>query len=771
MRNALIYIFVLLLTRATLSATASAPGASAEPRRAILKGRVYDSETKAPLIGASVIITGSSGGTETDSTGTFVIKSLPVGSYRLRVSYVGYRAVVLSDIILKSSRTTQVTVELKPVPVSGKGIQVTAGFFPAVDDHPLSTVTLNAEETRRAPGSAGDVSRVLNVLPSIARLDDRYNTLVVRGGSPMENGIYIDNVEVPNINHFGAQGSSGGPLGLLNVDLIRKVEFYSGGFGAAYGNHLSSVMELELRDGSRDGFSGQVDLSLSGLGLIFEGPLWNGKGSWVASARRGFLDLLLDVLQADVTPNYNDFQVKLVYDLTTSDRLSFIGIVANSDVALSKDIAEESSLGYYGTTDFSTTIMGVNWRRLWGRRIFSNTSLAFTRSNYIYDSHQLASGSAAYVNNSTEYRVALRNRTHYRVNDRLSLEFGTKLTNLITDYDYQYGPHFDVFGFLVDSLIVAGDANLWQSGTFISGTLHPVSRLSVTAGIRLDHFSYNDEAHLSPRLSTSFKITEKTRLNLAFGTYYQNLPFMILSQRGFYDNLSDPRAHHYVAGIDHLLSADTRLTLEAYAKNYAHFPVDPNMPTMFVIDELIYHYGIFVSRDSLTDDGTAYSRGLELMIQKRMGSRLGGILSFGLSQVRYRDNNNVLYNRLSDNGFVASIEVNYKPGPFWDLSFRWHYAGGAPYTPFDEALSQQWSEGLLDRDRINDVGLPDYHSLNLRLDRHFYFSGSNLTVYFSIWNVYNRENVAGYYWSEADQVTKPMSQLMMFPLMGIEYEF
>jgi hypothetical protein len=208
-------------------------------RTGIIKGRLFDAETKHPLIGANIVILNSTLGAASDLNGYFMIQDVPVGSYVLQFSYIGYNPLIKPDIIIRSQRTTYLEVELSISSIESDEVLVTADYFSEKKDQPLSVTSFSREEIRRAPGSAGDVSRIIQTLPSIAKIDDQSNNLVVRGGNPIENTFYIDNIEIPNINHFPAQGASGGPIGILNVDFIDQVIFYTGGFSATYGNKLS----------------------------------------------------------------------------------------------------------------------------------------------------------------------------------------------------------------------------------------------------------------------------------------------------------------------------------------------------------------------------------------------------------------------------------------------------------------------------------------------------------------------------------------------------
>lgn len=276
---------VALILFFTISQTHSLPTVDQQPR-GNLKGRILDSETKESLVAVNIEVLHTILGAATDTDGNYLIPDIPVGNYKLKVSYVGYETVIQADILVRPDRTTFFNTELKRSAIESEEIIVSAGYFSNTTDQPMSLTNFSAEEIRRAPGSAGDVSRIIYGLPSVAKVNDTKNSLIVRGGSALENSFYVDNIEINNINHFPEQGSSGGPIGMINVDLIKDVNFYTGGFNASYGDRLSSVMELKFREGDPDRFNAQLDLGLGGFGGVAEGPWPNQKGSWLVAARR-----------------------------------------------------------------------------------------------------------------------------------------------------------------------------------------------------------------------------------------------------------------------------------------------------------------------------------------------------------------------------------------------------------------------------------------------------------------------------------------------------
>ncbi len=737
-------------------------------RAGTIKGSVVDAETKTPLPGTSVLIVGTPMGSATDAEGKFTIQKVPVGSYTLEFRIIGYEALRKTDIIVKSDRSTIVQTELKMTTVETQGMEVTGGYFSRTEGEATSVVNFSFEEIRRAPGSAGDVSRIIMGLPSLAKVNDQSNNLIVRGGSPVENAFFVDNIEIPNINHFPAQGSSGGPIGLLNVDFIQEVNFYTGGFSSIYGDKLSSVMDVTFREGNREEVDVQAELSFAGIGAVVEGPLLNGNGSWLISARRSYVDLLLNAVGANgVAVRYGDYQGKFVYDLNPDNTMTLLAISGYDHSDADKDQGEIM----YGSNNVWENTVGVNWRSLWGKGGYSNTSLAYTSTRYRDDFFETGTDMDFIKNRSLEQTLALRNVNFVRVNDSQRLEFGFEAKRPYNSYDNYFAATSDALGGAVPALSSSTNVSVDNLGAFVSLVWNPIKALTTTTGLRFDYFSYNQKSHLSPRFSLSYEIDENTSIDGSTGIYYQSLPLNILSQNRANTFLNDPIAYHYILGVNHLLTENTKLTLEVYEKEYDNFPLDPSSPPLFILDELVYRYGFFSNHIQLVDNGKAFARGIEFMIQKKLAEKVYGLLSGSYFKTRYRGYDGVWRDRVFDNRFMVSIEGGYKPNDEWEFSLRWIYAGGPPYTPFDIAASKLHNAGVFLQSGINGARQRDYHSLNVRFDKRFHFEHSNFILYFSIWNLYDRKNVASYYWNKNKNEQDTLYQWGMLPVIGLEYDF
>jgi hypothetical protein len=737
-----------------------------------IKGKVVDGESKLDLVGAQIFIREHKAGISTDGKGYFEIHDVPVGSYSITCNYIGYEKIVKTDIIVRTERETFVNIEMQASSIEISGSTVTAGYFSEIQTQPLSAINFSSEEIRRAPGAAGDVSRIIFGLPSLAKINDTKNSLIVRGGSPVENGFYVDNIEIPNINHFPTQGSTEGPIGILNVDFIEDVNFNCGGFTAEYGNSLSSIMDLKFREGNRSRTDIQIDMSMQGFGGMVEGPLDGGKGSYLISARRSYLDLLLGMMNETVgVPTYSDVQGKVTYDLSEQHKLSLVDVFSDDRQTMNqKNALDSKTINIYPEYGSYSNTGGVNWQWIWGKNGFSQTSLAHTYSKTDVNFIQTRNAKLLMRNASIEQELKIRNTNHWLLNARNKFNFGFDANYDLIDYDQFYNAYQDILGNSTPMFNLNKSIHSLQGGVFIDYTCQLLDRVTISPGSRIDYYQYTHETKFSPRFSLTYHFDDITSLTGSYGIYYQNIPWVIAAQKESFSNLNTPRADHYVLSFNRLLTESTRLTVELYNKEYRDFPMDPTQPSQFLFDQAVVEQ-VFLNHATLVSAGKAQSYGIEATVQKKMAENIYGLIAGSYYRSNYSGLNGKQYDRVYDNKFNFAIEGGYKMNEKWEFSLRWLYAGGAPYTPFDEQSSLATHKGVFDASRINDARLPDFHSLNLRVDKRYYFESTTLTVYLSIWNAYGRKNIAAYTWNEVKDQIMEEEMWGTLPVFGIKYEF
>lgn len=480
-----VFLFTLLLAWLIVhTAEADSNSASGNQRAGTIKGTVVDEETQAPLAWVTVSLAGTDQGAISQEDGTFEIKAVAVGGHVVRFSHLGYETISKTDVIVRSDRVSFLDVGMRVSPIKVEGIVTKAGYFTDTEEQSGSAISFSSEEVRRSPGTAGDVSRIVSGLPSIAKVNDQLNSLIVRGGTPTENGFYLDNIEIPNINHYPIEGTSGGPIGLLNVDFIKDVGFSAGGFSAIYGDRLSSIMDLTFREGNREEFDAQIELHFAGAGGTVEGPLGGKRGSWMFAARRSYLDLLVDAISVGVAPKYSDYQGKLVYDITPSNRLSLLGVLGVDFIEFSRKDSEDDGNIVYGKHKGHEYSVGANWRWLWSESGYSNTSISALGTKYDGKFYETKSDAQLTDVQNLERIVQLRNVNTYRFNQSNSIQAGVEGKLFLSEYDYDVADYTNSIGDSTPALSVNEKMDSPKMAAFVSHTWKPVSRLSATFGTR-----------------------------------------------------------------------------------------------------------------------------------------------------------------------------------------------------------------------------------------------------------------------------------------------
>ncbi|MCP5105754.1 MAG: TonB-dependent receptor [bacterium] len=751
--------FVLVLVTAPLTATTST---------GTINGKIREYLTNRIIPGVHIQIVNTTLNTLSDENGEFEIPHVPTGSFNVKITANGFKPVIKTDVIVRPKRITYLDMEMQVQILQLKEtIEVSSSYFHESEETPHSVFNMSAEEVRRGPGAFGDISRALRVLPGVTGLVDENTELIVRGGSPIENGFYIDNIEVPNINHLPRIASTGGAISALNQDLVQNADFFSGGFSSDYGHRLSSILDITFREGNKKEFDGQIDLNVVQAGGVLEGPLPAGNGSWLVSVRKSYFKLLQEakILNVDAVPDTLDSQVKLTIDLSPKHKVNILNIFAKGRYEEDYDDSNAHEINTY-----TQNTVGINWIANWSEKFISNTSLSYS----FLDRND---GETFYFSDGTDWQwnadnsakyLTMRNFNYLFFNNRNKIEFGFQVRYQSDTIGHFLGEYTNWFGDVVPDRTLNYKYETINSSLFLSYIIKPTRRLTTTIGFRGDYSSEREEFHLSPRFSFSYAFSPRFSFSGGFGIFYQGLPMNILAYRSTSSGLNDMRAVHYTAGLEYFPGAGTKISLEVYDKEYKYLPIDPLNPRLLVTDTSIDSYYIPAL---LNSSGSGYSRGVELLIHKKLVKKFYGIFSATYFRSRYKDLEGEWRNRAYDNRYIINLSGGFKPDKKWEFSFRWTLVGGSPYTPFDVARSIELKYGVSDQSRFLGARLPVYNTLNLRFERRFYFGNSSLIVYLDIWNILNRENIYRYEWVPGANSLEGEHHLTILPLFGIEYEF
>ncbi len=739
-----------------------------------LSGVVVDKLTQKILPNVSVSIEGIAKGAIADTNGIFRIIGIPLKTYNIIFSLVGYKKQTLFNVVINAGNENNFNVELEQsggalTEVLVKTNKRTARA--ATLETPLSVQRLTTEEIKSNPGGNFDISKVIQSLPGVgggAGGGGFRNDIIIRGGAPSENVFYLDGIEMPVINHFQTQGSAGGPQGILNVSFIEDVKLSSSAFDARYDNALSSVFQFKQKTGNRNKLQGNVRLSATELSGTLEGPLSKAKKTtFLASIRRSYLQLLFTAIDLPIRPSYWDFQTKITRQIDKKTTLSFIGIGAIDDfrfAAIKKATPEK--LYILNSNAFIkqwTYTAGLSLKRL-VKNGFVN--IALSRNTFDNDVNQYednttqieAQKTLTYRSRETENK--LRVDINKNIND-WKIAYGTVAQ--VSEYDTKTFAVIrrelkDGFGNIIQNAVTVNFTSPLNSflryGAFAQVSKRFFnSRLGISAGLRSDMNTFTTTGNnglktLSPRISASYILADKWTANASIGRYFKIAPYTIL---GFADNANNlvnknslyQRSDHYVAGIEYLPNDGLRFTAEGFYKDYANVPV--SISKGISLANLGGDFNV-LGNEAVVTNGKGRAYGFEFFAQKKLTNKFFGILSYTFYRSEYAGLDNKLIASAWDNRHLLTVTWGYKFPRNIELGLKFRYQGGALYSPFDDVASKanylSLGQGIVDYARLNTQRLGGFNSGDVRIDKKWNFKKMTIDLFLDVTNWYIAKNPA-----------------------------
>lgn len=732
-------------------------------------GRVIDAASKQPLIGANVILIGTNLGDAANDEGEFRIKNILPNTYQVRASLIGYNSITKTDLTVTNTRPIQIDFELTERIFELESVTVLADYFAKVPTEVNSIKSFSYEEIRRTPGGFEDVIRALSVLPGVAQAEPGRNDLVVRGGAPSENLYIVDGIEVSNINHFGTQGAAGGALSYINLDFVKETSFSTGGFSVKYGDKLSSVLNIDLRNGRLDRLGGKATISATQFGANLEGPL-SDKSDFIFSARRSYLDLIFKAAGFGFVPEYYDVLSKFNFNLDTHNSLSYLFIGAFDNVRYFNETPDQrfDNSRILGS-DQVQYFTGFSWRRIFNGGFFNLT----LGRNYIdFDTAQRDSLlTPIFQNKSFEAENSLRGDLVYKVSPNSEFNFGFNFKLIKFSADIKLPTFRTSFGDSLPNTTLNSKSNFTKSAAYGIYHQHLAENLYANIGIRVDYFDpLETKFYFSPRFSASYALSNLTNLNFSTGIYHQTPSYIWLLADPSNKKLKNIRADHFILGFDHRLQEDILLKVEGFLKNYKNYPTSILRPYLILANSGA-GYGGSESNFSgfglepLVSEGKGISRGVELSVQKKSSV----IPYYGLLSITYSKTDFIAFNDIKrlgiyDQTWIFNLSGGYKFDEKWEASLKFRYASGMPFTPYNYDGSQ--SINLYNSERLKSN-----HSLDLRVDKRWFFEKWTLITYLDIQNVYNRKTSASIRWDPRTKSIDNESSIGILPSIGISLEF
>jgi hypothetical protein len=728
-----------------------------------IRGRVFNTASNEGIPFANVVVLGTDYGTVTDEEGNYIISNLAPGLYNVRASFIGFRSKTLFEIQVTLARAVRLDFDLREEAADLTEVTVSSDFTRS-DETPISVRRLNTNEIERYPGGNRDISRVIQSLPGVASTASFRNDIIIRGGAPSENKFFVDEIEVPVINHFSTQGSSGGPVGILNVNLIKNVDVITGGFPSDRMNSLSSFFEFQLKEGRKDKMFTQMTLGASELTLSNEGPIGE-KTTYLVSARRSYLKFLFRQLELPFLPTFNDFAIKTTTKLNAKTELTFIGVGAIDDFELNFDEPAEETPEERDNRLFllETLPVSTQWNYATGLKLKRFRENGFW--TFILSRNMLNNRSFKYLqNDSSNPENLIFDYTSQESENKFRAENSifTKGFNLKYGVNYEYSRFFvktfDRFSFAgVGEVLEVNSVSFFNSyGGFVSGSKYfDNERLLVTGGVRIDGSDFGKTAknplnQISPRISVSYQLKPQLFWILNGGIYYQRPPYTSLgftNNEGVLvnqeNNIRFIQSSQIITGIEKVIPEKSRrFSVEGFYKFYNYYP--SSLINGISIANLGADFGV-IGNEPVVSDSKGRAFGLELLAQQRFFNNFYGISSITFVRSEFTNpNTDGFVPSAWDSRLIVSLTAGRRFRKNWEIGARWRYLGGLPYTPVDvetSSLIEVWDarggQAILDFSQINALRLRAFHQLDLRIDKRYFFDKWNLNWYFDVQNAYN----------------------------------
>lgn len=720
-----------------------------------IKGRIFDTKTNQPLEFASILIQGTTIGSTSDLDGNYIFTGIEPGFKRLVISLVGYQTTVSAEIQVQGNQTTFIDIPVTESAVQLNEVTVRQNRTLKKIESPLSSLTVGVQEIEKSAGANRDISKVVQALPGVGVTDPNRSDLIVRGGGPSENVFYLDGIEIPVINHFATQGSSGGSVGIINPDFVREINFYTGAFPANRTNALSSVMEIKQKDGSKDRIHSKLSVGASDAALTVDGPIGK-KSTFIVSARQSYLQFLFKAIGLPFLPTYNDFQLKYKYQIDKQNEITFLGIGAIDDMVLNTDLqttgteAQKYLLSYLPTYKQWNYTVGAVYKHFadnhYDTWVLSRNMLRNANFKYL-DNDVTKAKTSDYKSDEAENKLRFE-RNYPDLPVKLSFGAGLKYSHYTNHTERQF-----FFNNTVNNLVYDTQIGLFGYQAFAQASKELLDeKLKLSLGINFIGVNYNKNMEnplnqFSPRLSLSYALTDKLDFNANVGRYAMQPAYTTLGFRNSAgdlvnqtENLRYTISNQAIAGLEYRPMDNVKITAEGFYKQYENYPV--SVADGLSIASKGTNFGE-VGDEQIVSTGKGRAYGVEILAKIMEMKKFNLTATYTLFRSEFTDSTGVNYFRSSwDTKQLLNLIASYRLPKDWNIAIRWRYVGGAPYTPIDSISYNRaaWNitkRPYMDYKKFNTFTLPDTHQLDIRIDKEFYFKKWVLNLYTDIQNVYN----------------------------------
>lgn len=757
-----------------------------------VRGTVIDKQVKSPLMGAIVQVLNAipAKGTTTDLNGNFKLEGVAVGRQSFKISFLGYKEIILNDVAVTSGKEVVLNIELEEKVMENKEVVITADKKQPLND--LSTVsarTMSVEETQRYAAAVNDPARAALAYAGVASVTDGNNYISIRGNAP--NGLLwrMEGVEVPNPNHFSTPGAAGGGISILSAQLLANSDFITGAFASEYGNASSGVFDLRLRRGNNEQREFTFQAGVLGMDVAMEGPFSSKhRGSYLVNYRYSTLGLLgkIGVLSEGGVTTFQDLSYNIVLPTEKYGQFTFFGFGGLSSEVYN---AEKDSLVWQGDYDrysskfFSNTgASGATWSKPFNDHLFlkvaavaSSTSLGF-RETYLLNDY---TPREHYYNSYSNNKLTLSAVVTEKFNSHHLLRSGV----IVNHQGYSVAARYYDEAANVMKEFMKADGTTQVVQAFTQWQFRPTEKVTLNAGFHSLYLALNEKVSVEPRAAVRWGFREGQSVSAGYGMHSQVLPLSLYFTKtvlpdgsGVYTNknLDLLKAHHFVLAYDRSIAENMRVKIETYYQMLFNVPVGANPQSTYAFTNEIWD-GV---RDSLVSKGEGRNVGVELTLEKFFSKGSYFLLSTSLFNSNYK----TLENTWRNTRFNGKYLVTFTGGKEWTLSekrkgrvigfnLKVIYAGGYYDSPIDMTESQIEEHTVYDETNAFTEKMPDYFRADIRLSLKRNYTKWTSTVSIDIQNVSNRKNIFNKYYNAETNALEYNYQAPLIPVLSYRVEF
>lgn len=762
-----------------------------------IRGRVTDKESKTPLQGANIVLLDVEPltGTITDNNGNFRLNKVALGRQSIQVSYIGYKPAVFQSILVNSVKEIVLEVELEESVVMGSAVVITAQARKDETRNQMAVVSarsFSVEETEKYAGSRGDVARMAMNYAGVSSANDQRNDIIIRGNSPSGLLWRLEDIDIPNPNHFAEGGTTGGPVGMLNNNLLENSDFFTGAFPAEYGNALSGVFDLNMRNGNNQKHEQLFQVGFNGFEVGAEGPFSKKHdASYLANFRYSTLQLMDGLIDMGTTgvPKYQDVSFKFNFPVNKG-RITVFGLGGNSEIAMldSKNGNEQDLYSDEGQDLVNRSKMGasgISYTRFMNEHTYYKLTFSgiYQDGGTTIDTLDVTNTPHPFIaHNYAEYRASLSGFIHRKFNSRFSGRAGFAVDRMGFDllskvYDNESGELLP----LIESKRGLGDGvTLYQP--YVQATFHVNDKISFVPGMHFSYFDLNNEASVEPRLGINWQLNNKQKLSLGYGlhsrsqtlsTYYYGTQLDNGSLIETNKELGFTKSNQFVMGYSNSITANTRIKAEVYYQSLYNVPVEQRNTTFSMLNTGA-GWGVS-AQDSLVNEGSGKNYGVELTAERFFSKNIYYLATVSLFESKYNGSDGVERNTAFNGNYVVNVlfgkEFTINSKSALNIDFKLTYAGGKRYTPIDLEASQAAGTTKYDDSQAFSQQFDPFFKADIKFGYRLNLRKVSQEWVFYIENFTNHNNVLMQTYSRSKNEVNNVNQLGFFPMMQYRIHF